>query len=145
MRAEDLPPFLQDLQHESGGREGKRQARQQVDQVDPPLHFEKVYVEGDDKPRDQDLQRPQAEHGAAQRPQSARLHFEADQEQQQYYPKLGEMPHVLHLGGNGRAGGVRPDNDTGHQQTQDRAQAKAPEDGYCDGGSHQQQHCRIHE
>jgi hypothetical protein len=140
--AGDLALIPEHLDDEGGGREGEAGANQQRCR---PVRQEPVEVDGDHQGRDNDLQRSQAEQRASQIPQPARLHFQADQEQQQDDAEFGEVAHVVHLGGDEGSRRMRPDDDAGDQQTENRTQTEVPEDDDGDRGNDEQQYRRINE
>jgi hypothetical protein len=88
-----------------------------------------------------DLQRTQAEDGAAQRPQPLRVELQPDQEQQQHHAQLG------HLGDRGRIGDqTNPpgaDGRPGHQVAQHRAQPEALEHRHRDHRREQEYQCEL--
>jgi hypothetical protein len=100
---------------------------------------------GDDQGRNDDLQRPEPEQRSPQLPQAARLHLQADQEQQQHDAEFGEVAHVVHLGGDEGPRRMRPDDDAGDQQAENRTQTEVPEDGDGDRGNDEQQYRGINE
>ena len=134
--------IAQHLDDEGGRGEGKAGAEEQRHR---PACHELAEVGGDHQRRDDDLQRSEPEQRPPQIPQSPRLHFQADQEEQQHHAEFGEVTHILHLGGDEWTRRVRADDDPGDQQPEDRPQTEMPEDGDGDRRDDQEKHRGIDE
>jgi hypothetical protein len=135
MGAGDLALFLQHLDDEGGGREGEGEAREQVY---PPAGLEEMQIKGDDAAGQQNLQGAQPEHGTPQGPEATWVHLQADDEEEQHHPQLGEVAHILDMFGNRGPRRMGANEDARHQETQNRAEPKPAEDGDGQGGSQQQ-------
>jgi hypothetical protein len=107
------------------GRGGRRYAGQQGNHRD-------------DHGGDQDLPEAEREDPPAHELDAFERQLQADGEEQEDDPELGQGPRGLHLPNEAQAGG--PDHAAGHQIAQDRAQLQALEQGHRHDGRQEYDH-----
>ncbi|MNC05275.1 hypothetical protein D3C75_527440 [compost metagenome] len=112
--------LLQALQHYGGG--GERQNKPDGEPLLPGQAKEIAYS-GQGGAGEQHLQATGAEYGPLQLPQQGRAQLEADQEQHQHHPELGEVHHILLLPHQPQQEGAY--DDARQQVTEHRAQPPA--------------------
>ncbi len=121
--------LLEHLQRDGGGRERKRDAD------DEGRGSSKPHREGDTRDHggaDGELAHAEAEDVALHRREPRQLELEADDEQQQHHPELGDPRHHLRVLDERQA--ERPDRHAGGEVAEDAALPEASEQWHGDHG-----------